>query len=194
MEPINLISFDIGIKNMAYCIFKIHNDSITLEDWNVINLLQDNNPLYKCNCIIPPKTKKDTEKICNNKAKFTKNSKFFCEKHAKSNKQFIIPNKTHTKSFLKKYKIDQLNNIACSHLLNTNSNDKKLKKDELINLIFTFYNNRCYENIVKTKQNANNVDLINIGKKIKEFMNLIPNINNMNKVIIEIKFHLLLIE
>lgn len=185
MEPINLISFDIGIKNMAYCIFKIHNNSITIEDWNVINLLQDNNPVYKCNCIIPPKTKKDSEKICNKNAKFTKNSNYFCEKHAKSSKQFIIPNKTNTKPFLKKCKVDQLNNIACSHFLNTTSDDKKLKKDELIDLIFSFYNNRCYENIIKTKQNANNIDLINIGKKIKEFMNLIPNINNVNKVIIE---------
>ena len=75
--------------------------------------------------------------------------------------------------------------MLVSHFLNTTSDDKKLKKDELIDLIFSFYNNRCYENIIKTKQNANNIDLINIGKKIKEFMNLIPNINNVNKVIIE---------
>ena len=105
MEPINLISFDIGIKNMAYCIFKVHNNSITIEDWNVIDLLQDNNDNFKCNCVIPPKTKKDSAKICNKKAKFTKNNNFFCEKHAKSNKHFIIPSKIHTKPFLKKCRI-----------------------------------------------------------------------------------------
>lgn len=184
MEPINLISFDIGIKNMAYCIFKFHNNSITVEDWNVINLLQENET-FNCNCIIPPKTKKDSEKICNKKAKYTKNNNYFCEKHAKSNKQFIIPDKIHSKPYLKKCKLDQLNNIASSHFLNTNSNNRKLKKDELVDVIFSFYNSKCFENIIKTKQNANNIDLINIGKKIKEHMNLIPNINNLNKVIIE---------
>ena len=35
-----LISFDIGIKNLAYCIFDIDNTSIKIVDWNVLNLIK----------------------------------------------------------------------------------------------------------------------------------------------------------
>ena len=36
-----LISFDVGIKNMAYCIFQITSGSPpSILDWNVLNLLE----------------------------------------------------------------------------------------------------------------------------------------------------------
>ena len=53
----NYISFDIGIKNMAYCIFSIQDNQFLIRDWNVINLIETEQPTYKCDCIIPPKTK-----------------------------------------------------------------------------------------------------------------------------------------
>lgn len=34
-----IVSFDIGIKNLAYCIFTVGADSLIIRDWNVINLL-----------------------------------------------------------------------------------------------------------------------------------------------------------
>ena len=37
-----IISFDIGIKNLAYCIlFKNENNLITIEKWDIIKLLED---------------------------------------------------------------------------------------------------------------------------------------------------------
>ena len=54
-----LISFDIGIRNLAYCIFDISQCSIL--DWNVIDisLKADSTPLVsqKCNCVLLKKDK-----------------------------------------------------------------------------------------------------------------------------------------
>ena len=37
-----ILSFDIGIKNLAYCImYKNENKTITIEKWDVIQLLND---------------------------------------------------------------------------------------------------------------------------------------------------------
>jgi len=182
----NYISFDIGIKNMAYCIFSIQDNQFLIRDWNVINLIETEQHNYKCDCIIPPKTKKNVEKICNKKAKLFKNDKYYCEKHAKSNKQFILPTKQNSLSYIKKCKNEDLLKIGRSHFLFTNEDSKKLKKIELIEQLTNFYQNKCYENIIQKKEkNANNIDLINIGKKMKEKMNLIPLIDDIHFVIIE---------
>ena len=182
----NYISFDIGIKNMAYCIFSIQEQQFIIRDWNVINLIEVEKKTYTCDAIIPPKTKKGVEKICNKKAKFMKNEKCYCEKHAKANSQYILPTKQNSSPYLKKCKNEDLIKIGRSHFLFTNEDSKKLKKTELIEQLTDFYKNRCFENIVEIKdKNANHVDLINIGKKIKEKMNLIPFIDTIHYVIIE---------
>jgi hypothetical protein len=36
-----ILSFDIGIKNLAYSIIKYNNDKIEILEWNIINLLKD---------------------------------------------------------------------------------------------------------------------------------------------------------
>ena len=47
----NLISFDVGIKNMSYCIFEIHQDGFVIKDWNVLNLMDETHEIQKCNAI-----------------------------------------------------------------------------------------------------------------------------------------------
>ena len=61
----NYISFDIGIKNMAYCIFSIQDNQFLIRDWNVINLCNDD-PI--CENI-------NKNKKCEKKARFTKENK-----------------------------------------------------------------------------------------------------------------------
>jgi len=62
-----IISFDVGIKNMAYCILSIERgNQLIIEDWNVLNLM-DAEPLpstFKCSCILlNAKTQKKNKKI-----------------------------------------------------------------------------------------------------------------------------------
>ena len=71
-----LISFDIGIRNLAYCIFDL--SAISIVDWNVIDISSD---LDKKEIKIPIKCGCN----CKKNAKYSmSNSLFFCEKHAKS--------------------------------------------------------------------------------------------------------------
>ena len=42
-----LLSFDVGIKNLAYCLFEINDDKkFTILKWGIIDLL--NRPVYTC--------------------------------------------------------------------------------------------------------------------------------------------------
>jgi hypothetical protein len=73
-----LISFDVGIKNLAYCILS-HDGNI--HSWGVINLCGDEE---KC-CA---NTKKG---ICNKKASYTHGGNYYCGTHAKSAKLPLAP-------------------------------------------------------------------------------------------------------
>lgn len=184
-----LISFDVGIKNMAYCILSIDDaNALSIDDWGVLNMI-DNGPhvLHTCSCMMPAKNKKTDAKICGKNAKYTKNDDYFCEKHAKSNKVFMMPTKETTPSYINKLKVDQLAALANSHfLLNQSENSVKPKKAELIQIITTFYQTNCFEHIILKKTvSANSVDLIHVGKSMKLLMNQLPNIDDITHVAIE---------
>lgn len=36
-----ILSFDVGIKNLAFCLMTKHNDLIAVKDWDIINLVED---------------------------------------------------------------------------------------------------------------------------------------------------------
>ena len=42
----NILSIDVGIKNLAYCLFHIKSEDLyEIKDWNIINLCKNNNCL-----------------------------------------------------------------------------------------------------------------------------------------------------
>ena len=55
-----VISFDIGIKNMAYCIFDISGEGspLSISKWDVINLLEKRESVVLCGCSLESKSKK----------------------------------------------------------------------------------------------------------------------------------------
>ena len=87
-----LISFDVGIRNMAYCIFNISDisNNVSVIDWNIINLMDVEPDIKKCNVLLKSKGKKcnsnnnRVETECGKKAKYEKNEICFCEKKFKS--------------------------------------------------------------------------------------------------------------
>jgi hypothetical protein len=181
-----VMSFDVGIKNMAYCILS-KTDEIRIDDWNVLNLMNEEvNQTFQCNCIIPARTKKQTDKLCGKKAKYDKNGSYYCEKHAKSNKDFILPTKQTTMSYLKKQKVQTLINICHSHLLCIDNGTTKMKKDDFLKVLETFYTTKCLcvLNNIK-KKSASEVDLLEVGRNMKRLINAIPNIQEITHVVIE---------
>ena len=88
-----LISIDVGIKNLAYCILEKDTNAIPgdykIIKWDSINLCGD-----EPNCL-----------ECKNKASYTKNEQNYCLTHAKKT-GFIIPTKDKSPSAIKKINLD----------------------------------------------------------------------------------------
>lgn len=107
-----LISFDIGIKNMAYCVFVLDtslSQILIVQDWKVINIMdpiEESRPV--CYCPLKSKTKpkskpkkvpidglvdelvdelsgsnESTSVSCGRKATLEKSDTYYCAKHAK---------------------------------------------------------------------------------------------------------------
>lgn len=179
-----LISFDVGIKNMAYCIFDI-SGQLSITGWNVLNLLEEEPVTETCSQIIPGKTKKVLPKPCTKLGKYKKNGQCYCEKHAKSS-TFIIPTKKNSMVSLKKLKVDELIKLGHSLFLFMDvENLPKLKKD-ILDKLGEFYEKNSFEPIVKKKtKNASEIDLITIGKNMKELLNITNGIEEITHVVIE---------
>lgn len=170
-----IISFDVGIKNMAYCIFDI---SLSIIDWNVINLMDQTNKKITCNCIL-----KKSDTVCGKSAKYYKNEETFCEKHAKISK-YKIPDREHN---IKKMKLNELINYCNSHFITMKENSKNtINKNVLIDEINNYNNKHVLEIIKKIKEKkASDIDLISIGRNIRTYLNKIPEIDKITHVIIE---------
>jgi len=185
-----VISFDIGIKNMAYCVLSPTQNAdapIIIHDWNVLSMIEEAAPaIFPCNCMIAGKNKKIESKMCNKAAKYSKNDQYFCDRHAKICKQYIIPTKKHTVAFIKKQKVPDLVALCNTHMLLLNRDAKTLKKDQLIEILSGFYKQMCFDPIVAIKsKNANEIDLIHIGKSIKRLFDQLPDIDSITNVLIE---------
>jgi len=185
-----VISFDIGIKNMAYCVLSITDDNdnpIIIHDWDVINMIKSSTiNKEQCTCEISGKNKNTPTKKCTAVAKYSKNGELFCLRHAKSNKKWSIPTKENTLVYLKKLKVDELKKICNAHMLLNNNDKPTVLRADLIKKLDDFYTNICFELIKTSKsKNANEVDLIEIGKNMKVLMNKLPDIESITHVFIE---------
>ena len=76
-----IASFDVGIKNLAYCVFEVSGNVVSIEDWKVVDLIEsDKIVTQKCS-----ETQKNG-KQCTNNAVFLCNGRTYCKSHAeKSN-------------------------------------------------------------------------------------------------------------
>ena len=67
-----IISFDVGIKNMGYCIFDISNNKPYITQWEIMDLVEDRTFDKQECCHILKNGKK-----CNKKAVYKKNDIYF---------------------------------------------------------------------------------------------------------------------
>mgnify|MGYP000865832786 CR=1 len=182
--------FDIGIKNLSYCIIKRHDDEseYTIADWELIDL-RDEIPKC-CGTMKNGKKCEKTAKMFNK----LKNSDFYCNSHVS---QYKIPI----------YALTELDNIE---------NNKKIgcKKDDMRNCIYINKNKECCTNegcvlldgqpyckkhlkcgisrferdnkLVKYKQKScMREPLYELGTKLYEALDKRPNILSSNKIVIE---------
>jgi hypothetical protein len=151
-----ILSFDVGIKNLAYCLFEVENEIYKIIDWNILNLCDLN---YTCI-------------TCNKKAKFYKENKHYCTVHAKKNgldQDFLN---------IKKQKKEDL--IILLKKLNLPIDLKK--KQDILDLLDE--NKNLYFSEIETT-NASSLPLLDIGIAIrdkfdKQFLDI-----KIDKVLIE---------
>jgi hypothetical protein len=154
-----IISIDPGIKNLAFCLFeKIEGtDNFKITKWDIINLSTVEQTL-KCEVI-------DKKGSCKNQAKYQKNNKCFCLKHSKK-QEYKIQTAEMKPSFIHKQKILKLYEIANIYNIQF---EKTIKKAELVILINNHISDICFQEIIT--ENASKIDLITIGKIIKQKFN-----------------------
>ena len=200
-----LISFDIGIKNMAFCIFDLSGSLPIIQKWDVLNLMDIvENTTILCGCHLKTKPTKKTAstfvpKVCNKKAKYSKNDQLYCEKHAIEQKEFLIPHREHSNPTLKKMKYEELLSISEKYSvfhekpmngtldifcktpkLNTFEETQIPKtKKALLELLIAFFDRKCFQ-VLQTvkKKTANETDLISIGRNMTRLLDELDDITD----------------
>jgi hypothetical protein len=157
-----IISFDIGIKNLAYCVFSLPSFSVLA--WDVVNLVpavESTAPL--CNCL-KALTKTTTKAMCGKKATYTYGDANYCLVHSKNSGK-LLPSKETSPPYIKKLKLDELLAFCEKHGIPV---PPAAKKPVLVENAIQNFERRCLVPIVKPKtSNANQVHLVDIGKRIK---------------------------
>jgi Mitochondrial resolvase Ydc2 / RNA splicing MRS1 len=83
INSMRLISYDVGIKNLAYCVLEYDDkNTLSILDWNVLSLLEQEAPDKQCTQTNPGKNKKAAPTPCGKIAKYQKNGQCYCDKHA----------------------------------------------------------------------------------------------------------------
>lgn len=177
-----IISFDVGIRNMAYCTFSIENAELKVQDWGILNLLEESEENPKCTYM----TKNKKKTCCNKNAKYYKANQYFCQMHlnmALKEHSWILYNSRLKPNALKQQTKEQL--VTLGQELNLFTNSPRTKKD-CIDMILEHVNEKCVKTIVKKKKKgANDINLIDVGKNMKEELHKLPYIHEITHVIIE---------
>lgn len=188
-KNLRVISFDIGIKNLAYCIIDISNNIPSILDWRTVNLMDSGETPVKINyCNSPKRVLKSKSTICpvicGKKAKYQKDNCYFCETHAKTSK-WIIPKKSFESSSLQKMKKESL--MVFSKTFIPTIDIKKTKK-EIIDELILIFKNKCLElsGTTETIQtNSKQMCLITLGINMKRILDEMPFFDGLTHVIIE---------
>ena len=178
MTQTRLISFDVGIKNLAYCIFDVERESNIIVQWEVLNLCESEprEPILICKELLKNK------KSCGKQAKFKKESDCACEKHARASRNFFLPQPCNSLRSLKKKSAEDIKTL---YQTLPQSSKQSTKKMDMIHELVTFHANRSWEPIVLVKKNASSLDLVSIGRSLYTQLSRNDIMTTVTHVIIE---------
>lgn len=192
-----MLSFDIGIKNMAYCFFDISGTNPSIKAWGILNLMDEEDPIPKCRCVLKPKSKKSmVSKTCDKVAKYTKNGAHYCLKHAIL-EPWIIPTKEISMASLRKLDKEKLGDLGIKYKVFQDSsavpastavpaNAVPASKKTLLEALQVFFLENCFEPIIKTKsKTASTTDLITLGRNMRDRLDELPWIQEVTHIIME---------
>jgi hypothetical protein len=191
-----LLSIDVGIKNLSFCLFNIDTTNKTIISWDNINLTEKETALC---CFIENQTasasasasknsKKKSKEPTNNTscgklAKFRHNEACYCLKHAKKIDNVMITPADLKLSTIKKKKVADVIALCKKYFIQVPEYNKILKKQDYLDAIEQFVTNKCFQPI-EGVANAGKVDLVTIGKNIQHRFDNLFN-ESLDKIIIE---------
>ena len=173
-----IISIDVGIKNLAYCILENMDTDCqyNIIKWDVINLCSD---IRLCNC---NKTRKTTEK-CTKPAFYSLRKEdstiYLCKIHAKQSVYKIPSDDTNIKK-INKMKIGELKSYMDSHGIVYTIHDTK---PEILLKIKTYLAG-CLLVVVK-KESANDMNMVPMGERLFAAFNAAINLEGIDHICIE---------
>ena len=153
----NILSIDVGMKYLGFCLFHIKDNKFSITKWDTINLC--NEIKVKCHGMTKKKGK------CDKLSKFCKNGEFYCKTHAK-NKKFKIPTAELTKLSKKKFAVIK---TICEKY-NIDTKKYKYKKD-FIKCIEEELTNSFFDLVQKT--DTRNIKLIKYGSNLRDKFNIL---------------------
>lgn len=167
-----ILSMDIGIKNLSFCLFNVTTDGVKVSKWDNIDLSEKN--VYRCIEI-------DKKGLCDKPAKFMKDDKCYCLKHSKKY-HYLQPTKELLPAFLNKQNIKQLIEIADTYKV---AYPSSAKKNDILALLTDFYKTNSFQTL--EKKNAGSVDLVTIGRNIQYKLDDIlgEHLSSISTIIIE---------
>jgi len=163
----NILSFDVGIKNLAYCLVNVtdaNSKQFNILDWGVINLMSSG-----------PQTDFQPCALCKKKATLqtVSNDRHYCAIHAKKDTHFKpIDNKF--KEFSVIHSLDKIPVKRLNDFISHNSiiipGTKKLLKCELLEIVKKFISDWCFVKYGsgEKKKKANDFDLVRLGIALRD--------------------------
>jgi hypothetical protein len=183
----NILSFDVGIKNLAYCLVNVTNASekqFDIQDWGVINLMSKGGDDHETATCITCKKKATLQTMSGDR--------HYCAIHAKKDPHFKpIDNKF--KEFAVVHSLDKIPVKRLNEFIEHNSiiiAGKKPLKGELLEMVKKFIADwrlvRCGSG--EKKKKANDFDLVKLGISLRDKLDLTfsPEIRStIDKIVIE---------
>ncbi len=177
-----ICSWDVGIKNLAYCIILKENNTFKIEHWDIINLVEEDNQVVKCSA------------VNKNKKECTSNSKFIYQlnniSHGLCNKHKDVYQPEVIEYDFIKYENKEI--VACQH----NNKDCKSIVKWLDNLTNKYYCTIHKSTLSKAKpkntlkkiksKNCMHESILILAKRLYTELNKINNIfSNVSEFVIE---------
>lgn len=185
----NILSFDVGIKNLAYCLVRVNNTAkydFNIIDWGVINLMTTSDDGEKTQTCATCKKKATLQTVSGDS--------HYCAIHAKKDANYKpIDNKF--KEFavlhsLDKIPVKRLNEFVAANNIVIPAG-KKLLKGELLAIIKKHIEDGCFVKCGsgEKKKKANDFDLVRLGIALRDKFDVtfVKYINEgmINKIVIE---------
>lgn len=161
-----LLSVDVGIKNLSFCLFDIDEGEKMKDKNSKIRILKwDNIDLSEKTSLICGEFDK-AGLICGKPATFCMTNKCFCLKHSKKQPYIRIAPDLKP-AFINKQKVNTLLEIAKKYNIQCTSTSATSigKKPDIIAAINQFVLQNCFTEVCKS--NATKIDLVTIGRNLQ---------------------------